>query len=167
MSETDWPFDADQHDPLAALRIPVVTSLYPGWKYEMCVVITSPDSPDDIWGPALRPGEAETRMLAAYLEYKMEWYNAGWQAKMRKRPLDVDSGTNTVVFQKRAEGDWHYRRASWQYGPLTVGAPDGQPLGLEALLDRIHLYGDDEPAPKWVEWKAAHPEAFPVEASHA
>ena len=30
-----WPYDADRNDPLAALRIPVVSSPYPGWKYEV------------------------------------------------------------------------------------------------------------------------------------
>lgn len=38
--KTEWPFDdADQHDPLAALRIPVVRNPYPRWKYEVALVI--------------------------------------------------------------------------------------------------------------------------------
>lgn len=171
MSETatEWPFDARQDDPLTALRIPVVPNPYPGWKYEVALVITG----DDVWGPALRPDEAETALLVSYLGYRMSWYNAGWQAKMRKRPLDVDSGTNTTILQKRGEGDWCYRKATWQHGPFMVPSRyDGEePMGLAALLDRINGYYRDEKRPDgtrelvifqhWQEWKAAHPETFP------
>jgi hypothetical protein len=151
-----WPFDADQHDPLASLRIPVVTSPYPGWKYEVCVVITD----DDLWGPTLRPDESEVRQIVAYTGYRMDYYNEGWKAKMRRRPLDVDGSTNTVVLLKRAEGNWCYRRCSWTMGPLLVPPRDHEPMTLEQLLDHIHLYGNDKPSPKWLAWKAAHPEAF-------
>jgi hypothetical protein len=159
MTDTDWPFDANQHDPLAALRIPVVSNPWPGWKYEVALLINDEDS---LYAPALRPDEAEVRQIVAYLGYRMEWYREGWRQKMRRRPLDVDSGTNTVILCKRAEGDWEYRRASWDHGPLMVGAPDGTPLSLEALLDRINDFSGrgDQPNPRWTAWKAAHPEAF-------
>src|ERR1700689_4613680 len=89
-----WPFeDAAQHDPLAALRIPVVRNPYPRWRYEVALVI----SEDDPYGPSLRPDETEVRQIAAFLEWRMEYYNATWKAKMRQRPLDVDSSTNTVT----------------------------------------------------------------------
>ena len=155
-----WPYDADRNDPLAALRIPVVSSPYPGWKYEVALVITD----DDLWGPALRPAETEVRQIVAYIEYRMEYYNEGWRAKMRRKPLDVDSGTNTVTLMKRGDDDWCYRRWTWQTGPLMVPSRyDNQSaMGLEQLLDHIHLYGDSKPSPKWLAWKAAHPEAFPV-----
>src|SRR5690348_4549388 len=111
-----WPYDARQDDPLTAERIPVVGSPYPGWKYEVALVI--PD--DDLWGPALRPDDAETALLVSYLGYRMAWYNPGWQAQMRKRPLDVDSGTNTTILQKRGPDNWCYRKATWDRGPLMV-----------------------------------------------
>ena len=158
VTDETWPFgnEADRNDPLTAMRIPVIPNPYPGWKYEVCVVITD----DDLWDPALRPDDAEARMIAAYLGYRMEYYNEGWKAKMRKRALDVDATTNTVVLQKRGEGDWCYRRRTWRSGPFMVPARDQEPLGLEALLDRIHFYGADMPAQSWLDWKAAHPEAF-------
>jgi hypothetical protein len=156
---TDWPYDAVQDDPLTALRIPVVRKPYPGWRYEVCVVICEPDSPEDIWGPALRPDERETAQLAAELEWRMQYYNEGWKAKMRRRPLDTDDSTNTVVLQKRGERDWAYRRASWQSGPHMVPTRDMAPETLEQVLDRCNDYGG-EPNPKWREFKAAHPEAF-------
>jgi hypothetical protein len=165
----DWPFDAARQDPLAKLRIPVVSSPYPAWKYEVALFINDPhdhsfDPP--LWGFALRPDDAEVRMITAYIEWRMEYYNEGWKAKMRKRPLDVDSSTNTVILQKRGEGDWCYRRMTWDRGPLMVPVKDGEDLDLERLLDRINDYGS-EPNPKWRAFKAAHPEAFPVVAINA
>ena len=58
-----WPFeDADRDDPLAALRIPVVRSPYPHWKYEVALVIAD----DDLWGPALRPDGGESWSTVAW-----------------------------------------------------------------------------------------------------
>lgn len=161
MSETatEWPYDARQDDPLTALRIPVVGSPYPRWRYEVALVIAD----DDLWGPALRPDDAETRMIVAYIEYRMEYYNSSWKAKMRRRPLDMDGTTNTVILQKRGEDDWCYRRDSWVTGPLMVPSKfDGDlPLGLAPLLDQVNDFGSIVNE-KWRAWKAAHPEAFPV-----
>jgi hypothetical protein len=152
---TGWPFeDARQDDPLAALRIPVVSSPYPRWKYEVALVI----SDDDLWGPALRPDEAEVRQIVAFLGYRMEYYNESWKAKMRRRPLDVDGTTNTVTLMKRADGDWRYRKATWEHGPWPFyDMPER--FTLEGLLDHINDFGS-QPNPKWRAWKAAHPEAF-------
>ena len=160
-----WPFDAYQDDPLAALRIPVVGSPFPGWRYEVALVCPNTPAGQDLY-PSLRPDEAEVRQFVAYLEYRMEYYREGWKAKMRRRPLDVDDSTNTVILWKRGEGDWCYRRDSWRTGPLVVPSTFDcdAPVGLEALLDRINDYGG-EPNPKWRAWKAGHPEAFPAPAA--
>jgi hypothetical protein len=159
-----WPYDAKQDDPLAALRIPVISNPFPRWKYEVALVIGGEDG---LYAPALRPDEAETAMIAAYIGYRREWYNPGWREKMLRRPLDTDSGTNTVVLQKRAEGDWCYRRMTWITGPLMM-PPRGsdERLSLEQLLDRINGY-HDSPNPRWEAYKAAHPEAFPERARKA
>jgi len=151
-----WPFDAYQDDPLAALRIPVVGSPWPGWKYE--VALLCPDSPagQDLY-PSLRPDDAEVRQVVAYIEYRMLYYNENWKAGMRKRPLDVDGTTNTVILQKRAKGGWCYRRASWQTGPCMIPPWNSdERLSLEQVLDKIN---DLVPA-KWQTFKDAHPEAF-------
>jgi hypothetical protein len=154
---TGWPFDdADQDDPLTVLRIPVVRTSHPRWKYEVALVIGSED--ETIWKPGLRPDEPEVRQIVAELEWRMTYYNEGWKAKMRRRPLDVDSSTNTVVLQKFAEDDWRYRRASHEHG-MWPFYNNPKRFTLEALLDHINDYGD-EPNPKWRAFKAAHPEAF-------
>lgn len=157
--ETGWPYDAIQDDPLTTLRIPVVRSAWPWWKYEMCVVITEPGTEESRWElSALRPNPREIAQLAAELEYKMAWYNDGWKAQMRKRPLDIDSGTNTVILQKVAEGDWRYRKMTFQHGLWPFYNME-QRFTLEQLLDHINDWGDS-PNPRWREFKAAHPEAF-------
>jgi hypothetical protein len=160
---TGWPYDAYQDDPLAALRIPVIGTPHPQWRYEVALVCPSTPAGQDLY-PALRPDDAETRMIAAELEWRMTYYNEGWKAKMRRRPLDTDGTTNTVILWKRGDGDWCYRRDSWNRGPLVVPSKyDGEePAGLEALLDRINDYSG-EPNPKWRAFKAAHPEAFPAQ----
>ena len=153
-----WPYDAYRDDPLTALRIPVIGTPYPGWKYEVALLCPRTPGGQDLY-PSLRPDDAEVRRIVAYIDWRMEYYNDGWKAGMRKHPLDTDATTNTVVLCKRAEGDWCYRRASWQYGPFMVPERDGEHLSLEHLLDRVNDFGD-EPNPKWQAWKAAHPEAF-------
>lgn len=156
----DWPYDAYQDDPLTALRIPVIGTPFPGWRYEVALVCPDSEAGQDLY-PAARPDEAEVRQIVAYIEYRMEYYNSSWRAKMRKRLLDTDDSTNTVILWKRGEGDWCYRRDSWQTGPLVVPVRGDEPLDLERLLDHINDYGSG-PNPKWRAWKAAHPEAFPT-----
>lgn len=166
-----WPFgnDADRDDPLTALRI-AVTHAWPGWRY---LVAFDRDS-------AERPTDAEAAMLASYLdEYKAHWYNPTYLAKLATRALDVDGGANGVIFRKWGPDDWGYRRQSWQHGPLYVpesprlrdgGFVAGRsvlgPFTLVQVMDYAHTIGDD-PMPRWVAWKAAHPEVFPVDAAAA
>lgn len=152
-------FDADLSDPLAAHRIPV-TSSHPDWNY--LVAFHS--------GSEARPDDRETAMLVSFLtEYKDRWYgHNGFRQQMEQQPFDTDGGANGVVFHKYGPDDWGYRRMSWTQGPLFVpthprireshGGGVG-PLDLPALMDRISGHGD-EPSPKWLEWKAQHPEVF-------
>lgn len=162
-----WPFgtDADQHHPLTALRI-AVTSPYAEWCY---IVAFDRNS-------AERPTGAETAMLASFLdEYKTHWYgvDGAYLKKLHEKPLDVDGGANGITFQKYGTDDWGYRRRTWNRGPIYVPAhPRSRsqpwdetagfgPLGLAQLMDHIHSF-DGEPGKRWLDWKAAHPQAFPA-----
>lgn len=168
-----WPFgtDAIQDDPLTAMRIPVVTSFKPGWKYVAAFIDV--DRSQYSWGSQERPTEDEARMLASFIEeYKHHWFNDWYKAQLLERPLDVDSGCNTTVFIKYGADDWGYRRCSWEYGPMYV--PSGPkvrggeheyakhpgPLPLEQVMDLAHTICD-EPMQHWLQWKADHPEIFP------
>lgn len=160
-----WPFgtDADRNDPLTAVRI-AVTGTHPGWSY---LVAFNRDSPE-------RPTDAEAAMLASYLEeYKHRWYGDNWyRAKLAQRALDVDAGANGTIFRKYAPDDWGYRRRTWRQGPLFVPqsprlremypgeAPLG-PLSLIQLMDYVHSHSE-EVSPRWLKWKADHPEVFPA-----
>lgn len=145
---TAWPFgaDADEHDPLTELRI-AVTGSHPSWCYLVA--------------------------FHSYLEeYKTYWYSGSYLCKLADRPLDVDGGANGMIFRKYAEGDWGYRRRSWTRGPMFIPQPprirerypDEAPLGpmtLEQVMDHAHTIVDGVDK-RWLDWKTAHPEAFPT-----
>jgi hypothetical protein len=161
----EWPYDADEHDPLTKLRIPVVGSAWPRWYY---IVAFDSGRLDD---ETFRPTDLEAAMLRSYLDhYIARWHGESFKAKHRKRPFDIDGGANGLIFRKWGEGDWAYRRRSWQMGPtyfpmnpqIRARQPNGNPLGplsLAEVMDHTHTVGD-EPMPHWLEWKAAHPEVF-------
>lgn len=165
MTETaEWPYDADEHDPLTKLRIPVVGSAWPAWSY---IVAFDCGRLDD---EEFRPTGREAAMLRSFLdEYIARWCNDAW---LKKRPFDIDGVANGLVFRKWGEGDWGYRRRSWPARPTYVPehprirgnsqlweSPPG-PLTLVKVMDLIHMHGLNEPCEWWEKWKAAHPEVF-------
>lgn len=171
---TAWPFgtDAIQDDPLTALRIPVVTSFNPSWHYVAAYLGTSADTGNTFDPPwpfasAERPTDDEAQMLVSFLaEHRQYWFgNEGYARQMNQRPLDIDSGWNTTVFIKYAEGDWGYRRCSWIYGatfapdPPNVRDRNLAPLTLEQVMDRAHSCGN-QPSHHWQQWKTNHPDIF-------
>jgi hypothetical protein len=163
VSRPPFGHDADLDDPLTKLRIAVTRS------HPMSSYLVAFDRESEA-----RPTEREAKMLASYLaEYKHHYYKGGpFERQMTKRPLDVDNNANGVIFRKWAEDDWGLRRQSQDRGPLYVpmspsarkAYPRENPLGpltLQQLMDWDHAKGvGDEPLPRWVAWKAAHPEVF-------
>jgi hypothetical protein len=160
---TDWPYDADQHDPLTKLRIPVVGSAWPQWYYIVAFDSGRLDEENH------RPTDLEAAQLRSFLdEYINHFYNASYKATLAERPFDIDGGAAGRIFRKWGEDDWGYRIRTWQYGPTYVPEhprirsreqnPVG-PLTLVEVMDRIHTIGD-KPMAHWAEWKAAHPEVF-------
>ncbi|WP_371793026.1 hypothetical protein OG285_32360 [Streptomyces sp. NBC_01471] len=162
MSAENWPFgtDADQHDPLTKLRIPV-TSTHPKWRY---IAAFDRDS-------GARPTDAEAAMLASYIqEYKARCFNDWYKVKLLKRPLDVDAVTR--IFHKWDDDDWSYRVGTWQYGPFWLPAAPRlrgsqrddaslPAMTLVQVMDCSHTVAD-EPMQHWLNWKANHPEVFPA-----
>ena len=155
-----WKYDAPQDDPLTALRIPVVTSIYPDWHYLVALVVGEHEYA--LW-KGVRPDEREVALLQSELAFELDWYNASYVARMAERPFDMDGGFNGLTFIKRGEGDWAYRRRTWSIGPsLRPSLYDGEAkLDLLGVLDLVHSHGSKEyMSPRWEAWKAAHSEVF-------
>lgn len=156
-----WPYDARQDDPLTAMRIPFVGTLYPGWSYLVALCVN--EDPETLLWPGLRPSDEEALLVRSLIDYERSRYFQSYVTNtLDARPLDIDGSCNGITLIKRGEDDWAYRRWTWQYGPTVV--PDTwqgkeKPLPLIALGDRIHRVVDT-PSRDWVEWKTAHPELF-------
>ncbi|MFH8805274.1 hypothetical protein ACH4F6_37995 [Streptomyces sp. NPDC017936] len=172
-----WPFgtDADQDDPLTALRVPAVSSFNPEWRYVAAYLKPAADGvPDYLAGPPFasneRPTGREAQMLASFIrEYLEHWFHEGYRTQLAERPLDVDSGCPTWVFIKYGPDDWGYRVGTWQSAAFVPEAPAARerlgeqavgPLTLEQVMDRVRTITGDEPLPRWTEWKAEHPDVF-------
>lgn len=165
MTDTDWPYDAKQDDPLTALRIPVVGTIHPRHYYLVALCIN--ENPETMLWHGLRPNDREVTLIRSFIDYERSRYNPGWvQRHFDPKPLDVDGGHNTITLIKRGDNDWAYRRSTWTRGPSLIpftleGHPETQPpLDLPGLLDRIE-WMVDAPFHAWVEWKTAHPDVFP------
>lgn len=146
MTVTTWPYgtDADQHDPLTVLRIPV-TGSQPTRRY---IAAFDRDS-------AVRPTDNEARMIASHIDaYKDYFFGDSWfRQQTDKMPFDI--GAATVVFHKWGLGDWSSRLATWQAGRWSPRGP------LVQVLDRANSVLVGQPSLHWLDWKAARPDIFP------
>jgi hypothetical protein len=155
-SQPAWPYpDADRNDPLTALRIPV-TGAWPGRGY-----LAAYGGQAERFLKWPRPDEAEIGMLASYIDYQRSKYPPHVQARMLAQLLDT-CDLSALVFVKRGEGDWAYRRAHWTE---TIWSPPpencgGTRLSLLALFDHVETSNGATAAPNWQRWKAAHSDTF-------
>lgn len=153
--------------PLTERRLPVLRDCHPRFKYHTALVVGGPDyMPREHDGLEPEPWEAE--QLLADLEYRMRYYNDRYRARVAARgPFDVDGTVNTHTYRKHAEHGWQYHVMTWQYGPIWFPTPPWHkagPFTLEALLDRVHTFGDGPPMQKWLDAKADSG-AFPAALS--
>lgn len=159
-----WPYDAKQDDPLTAMRIPVVGTTNPRWCYLVAVCVN--ENPDSLLDHGMRPTDQEAVLIRSFIDFRREWYSETWRSReLDARPFDIDGTATNLLLIKRAEGDWAYRRTTWDRGPRVVPSLyDGEsPLDLPGLLDRINGWGD-MPNPSWAQWKTEHPQVFEVTA---
>jgi hypothetical protein len=148
-----WPYDADRNDPLTCRRIPV-TSSQPRIRYLLAFDRASP----------CRPDEAEELILACYVDYLAETrYQPGWHALARRQTFDVDTGQYPTLVHKYGPGEWGYRKSNWpspDFTPTPQVDTDYAPVTLVGVLDRAEVTWGDQPAPKWLAWKADHVSIF-------
>lgn len=150
----------EQKAVILAHKIPV-DSAYPGTCWIACVQYDS-----------VMPTEAELRMIASYIEYKVRnQYNETYQEKIFAKPLPACGGHVTKVFRKGArwrhhpdpDEGWTYRHSTWENSGTW---PDGRSrVSLMAVLDRLNsAHWNEKPYqfPEWVKWKADRPDIFPV-----
>lgn len=127
------------------LRIPLIDSLRPERPFILCVVINAPH-----WG-GLIPTDEELLLLSGYLDYLC---SRVWTRPSPDRPFDIDPGINTIVFLKRAVGDWSYRHITWTQGAILWSSPvSDQCYDLAQLLDKIeHMTTNCQ------DYQATHPD---------
>jgi hypothetical protein len=162
---SDWPYDdADRDDPLAQLRIPVTDSS-PHRGY-LAAFAGRTGLLHDLAPGEMRPDDSEAALLASYIGYLRSKYSQWVADRMLAAPLDVGDRA-PVVFAKRGDSDWVYRRSHWRMGPFWVPLPetmeDGQKLSLPQLLDSIETWTAGNCNPAWEAWKSAHPSVFAQE----
>jgi hypothetical protein len=152
------------HEWAKTWRIPLVTSPYPRWKYEVALVVPDPADTVDLWR-ATWPTDLEAEVVGSLIDYRRDWYNERWKRQMLERPLDVDSGTNTLILLKRESG-WSYRRATFEGGtwPSALNAdhmakfPPNK-IGLIAIIEQAHG-GPDRTPRSLTEWMEAHSDVW-------
>lgn len=159
---TGWPYAEDgvKRDEFAeSLRLPLVNTTHPRWCYITAVVV-NPDRRDYPW-IGIRPSDDELRVVASFhQEYVAHWYHESWKRRMAERPFDLDGQANGRYLIKYPHGGWGYRLMTWTAGPPLVPGPRDEPMGLLAVLDRVHQWGSGEPSPRWQKWKADHADVF-------
>lgn len=138
-------------------RVPVVEALNPNKQYAACLVV--PKEGDELakaWG-FLTPTDNDAKLIGQYIEFKLElWYSPYAIQTMKKLPLDIDRGGNTVSFVF-TQGGWRFARASWRVGPPFVPiitAKVQYPTLLKLMDFEQSING--VASPKWEAFKVAH-----------
>lgn len=141
-------------EPYRSLRLPTTTSeWHVEWAYLVAVVIPDPDRD---YRPIIDPDHDDLVRIGRYLDHRRNELFGNPDFIRDSRPLDVDSGINTILLAKRNDGGWCFKRASHQTGlwPFANDA-DRNPMALEDLLD--HIEGDGPMGQRWRDHKAANP----------
>ena len=175
MKEYDYRDISRRYGFAEELRVPLVDGFYPQWNYTVAVAVSWHEGPCERATPwcTLMPTDDEIRMIASFIqEYRNHWYREGAGRELDRRPYDIDGVANGIVFGKMAElpengkyaprpEHWTYHKRSWRYGPLAIQMVGDRPMTLLELMDHERtISSDDGPMPRWIEWKAAHPEIF-------
>lgn len=99
------------HPWVAKYRVPVVTDIRLGTYWIAALVVPDPNDAYNTYG-FQEPDEQDAELVGKYIAYRKSWYGGAYLRKMNERSLDVDSGSNTIVFAKTARG-WVKSRQNW------------------------------------------------------
>lgn len=150
--------EVDLTHPFTVLhRVPVIDSFYPRWAY--VAALAMPEG-TNLWR-LKEPNEQDAALVALYIQYMLErWYYQNYIESLKKLPIDIDPGTNTITFAKTGRG-WVYRRATWK-NQLCWPIFDNeiQYSSLLDLVDKIETHSDLNGGytmnEKWVTFKETH-----------
>lgn len=161
-----------EHRWVQEYRIPVLTTAYPHYGYEVALMV-GPKGKDAEWMiKAEEPTEEEAKIIGSLIDYRRSYYYPHYQQQMLEREFDVDNFTNTIILAK-LPWSWTYRRGTWTMGPLfcpvnpAVVKESGEEYysldaqGLVNLItDRIYPDYGSTSEDSWQYWMESHLEIF-------
>ncbi len=128
------------------------------------IPVKDPGRPDYI--ATLLPGSVEVtaqeaRQIRSFVEYICQ--GPAWGSTAKEMEVVTPQGTfiggpcaNTVTFWKRGEGDWCYKKYTWENPAAYFPNPaEHSALSLLELLDSM-----EGQYTRWRDWKTAHPGVF-------
>lgn len=136
------------------LRLPVIDGFHPRLSY--IITLAYPREQEYQLYPDMDiPTDEEARILASYMQYRMDKfdYRPWWNERVRSGAFDVDPGINTVSFMKRKNGTWVYVRLSWRNSiPFPYHNSPEQFHSVHEVLDHLTEYEKES----WAKWKEEH-----------
>jgi hypothetical protein len=110
------------------------------------------------------PTDEELKAIRSFIDaiINVGCYSDHYAAQLSAMKLPFDSGHNTVIFRKYANGFWGYRQATWTHGPVFMPAWDSpKPLNLVQVMDRYYTIARVNNA-RWTKWKDDHADIFAI-----
>ena len=135
-------------------RVPVIKGLHPRMNFVATLAAPAQDTGgNDHYGEAhLEASDDEAALIGSFIQYKLSIFREGFLASLRKHPIDLDDGVNTISFAKTDRG-WIYSKATWDMQPHSPYADSPvQYPNLIDLMDKIENW-TDKPKESWVSWK--------------
>lgn len=136
--DTDGDISEHQTAHATALRIPILSTSYPRWYFITGIVVGT------AWfDEAEVPTDDEVSQVAELLKSYNTYYRQSFLDAMKHfAPYDIDGGANGMYFRKLGEGDWVYRKRTWNAGwsptryPAGADLPSDDPQSLDVVIGR-------------------------------
>jgi len=145
--DVDGDISPEQTEHALSLRIPFLTTSHPRWNYITGIVVGSADRSSSFWiDQGLIPTDDEVSEVGELLTSYNTYYRQSFLDAMRQfAPYDIDGGANGMYFRKVSEGDWVYRKRSWEspqwhpFRPVGIDNPykePDEPMSLTAVIGK-------------------------------